>query len=126
MLDSIKNKILQLMTIMIIVMAAFTYVLYEKTVSLKSDNQKLSESLNKATDANISLQSELKAVGKVQDVNNQISQEMAAAVAVIQQTSRDNQYVIRQSLKSQPCAVVKLPVDVYRMLNPERARDSPK
>lgn len=119
MLDSIKNKILQLMTIMIIVMAAFTYVLYEKTVSLKSDNQKLTESLDKAAEANKSLEIEIKASGKVSDITNQLSDEVSAAVKVIQQTSRDNQYVIRQSLKAQPCAVVKLPSDVYRVLNPK-------
>ena len=115
------NKFIATLLVVVFVLCLSSYVLYEKTVSLKDANQLLTESLNKAAEANKSLEIEIKASGKVSDITNQLSDEVSAAVKVIQQTSRDNQYVIRQSLKAQPCAIVKLPADVYRVLNPKNA-----
>lgn len=113
------NKFIAALLIVVAVLFLSSYVLYEKTVSLKAANQLLTESLDKAAEANKSLEIEIKASGKVNDITNQLSDEVSAAVQAIQQTSRDNQYVIRQSLKAQPCAIVKLPTDVYRVLNPK-------
>ncbi len=117
----VVNKFIAALLIAVFVLCLGSYVLYEKTVSLKAANQQLTESLDKAAEANKSLEIEIKASGKVNDITNQLSDEVSAAVQAIQQTSRDNQYVIRQSLKAKPCAIVKLPADVYRVLNPKNA-----
>lgn len=119
--DTIRRYVIAAVVVVMIVLMITCGILYKRTAMLKSDNAELETQISALTVANTSLQTEIIKRQAVEQITDKLSSQLNQVTATIEQNARKTQNDLHNSLKTQPCAEVVLPDNVYRLLNPDSA-----